>query len=99
MRRLREVGDPVDVVIITPEPGRHVEIGQRLLALAAHPREVQWVTWPTAGFAVPFDLFLKFENGEEEGEPEGEPELKAPKKRGRPRKAPVASTDEPEKEE
>jgi hypothetical protein len=54
----------VDVVIITPEPGRAKEIGQRLLALADHPHQVQWVTWPAAGFSIPLDLFAKFDADE-----------------------------------
>lgn len=65
MRRLREVGDPVDVVIITPEPGLQREIGQRLLALADSPYDVQWVTWPSAGFSVPLELFNRFDADEE----------------------------------
>jgi len=99
MRRLREVGDPVDVVIITPEPGRQAEIGQRLLALAEHPSQVRWVTWPRAGYSVPVELFGKFEADSDNAE---EPvEQEPPKKRGRPRKAqqPVERTDDPEKEE
>jgi hypothetical protein len=52
----------VDVVIITPEPGMHKEIGQRLLALAEHPRDVQWVTWPApGGYSIPLELFVKFD--------------------------------------
>ena len=60
MRRIREAGDIVDVVIITPEPGRAKEIGQKLLAMAANPRDVQWVTWPSAGFSIPLELFVTF---------------------------------------
>lgn len=87
----------MDVIIVTPEPGRHAEIGQQLLALADHPYDVKWVTWPTAGYQIPLSLFEKFEqaNGHPAYEEESAPE---PKKRGRPKKA-VASTDEPEKEE
>lgn len=60
MWRIREAGDPVDVVIITPEPGRAKEIGRKLLAMAANPRDVQWVTWPQAGFSIPLELFVQF---------------------------------------
>jgi hypothetical protein len=93
MRRIREVGDPVDVVIITPEPGRDKEIGQRLLALADSPADVQWVTWPQAGFSIPVELFVRFAEPDEETE-----ETKtAPKKRGRPKK--TADADDTSKEE
>lgn len=99
MRRLREVGDPVDIVIITPEPGRQAEIGQRLLALAEHPSQVRWVTWPRAGYSVPAELFHKFET-DTDGADEEPTEQEPPKRRGRPRKAqPVERTDDPEKEE
>lgn len=50
----------MDVVIITPEPGRHKVVGQQLLALADDPRDVQWVTWPVAGYSIPMDLFSLF---------------------------------------
>jgi len=39
----------------------HKEIGQKLLALAASPRDVQWVTWPQAGYSIPLELFVKFD--------------------------------------
>lgn len=94
MRRLREGGDTVDVVIISPEPGRHKEIGQRLLELAEHPRDVQWVSWPKAGFAVPLELFEAFTADDE---PADEPaEAKTPRKRATKaakKQAPVESTD------
>ena len=49
-------------MIVTPESGNAKEIGQRLLALADHPRDVQWVTWPApGGFSVPLELFAKFD--------------------------------------
>ena len=51
----------MDVVIITPEPGKQKEIGQKLLALADNPRDVQWVTWPKAGYSIPLALFMKFD--------------------------------------
>lgn len=70
----------MDVVIITPEPGRQKEIGQLLLTLADHPRDVQWVTYPVTGFSVPLDLFQRFDtlgpteelNGDGTWEPTGE---------------------------
>jgi hypothetical protein len=71
----------VDVVIISPEKGKAKEIGQQLLALADSPRDVQWVTWPAAGFAVPLDLFAKFDADGDE--PEVEAQEQAPKKRRR----------------
>lgn len=86
---LRETGDAVDVVIISPEPGMHKEIGQKLLALAEHPRDVQWVTYPETGFSVPWALFHKFDTADEEPAAEEE----APKRRrGRPRRE-ETSTD------
>ena len=96
MRRLCETGDAVDVVIITPEPGLHKEIGQKLLALADNPRQVQWVTWPQAGFSIPLELFVKFDSDGEDEEAAAEEE--APKRRrGRPRKE--ESTDNNTSEE
>jgi hypothetical protein len=70
----------VDVVIITPEKGKAKEIGQQLLALADNPRDVQWVTWPAAGFSVPVELFAKFDADEPEA---AEEETQAPKRRRR----------------
>ena len=97
----------MDVVIITPEPGMHKEIGQQLLGLADNPRDVQWVTWPQAGFAVPLSLFRLFDEGPATGgtiEPghirivgETGPEEEAPKRRRRPRKE--TSTDNTTSEE
>lgn len=37
------------------------KIGQLLLSLADSPRDVQWATYPVAGFAVPLDLFRRFD--------------------------------------
>lgn len=82
----------MDVVIITPEPGRHKEIGQRLLELAEHPRDVQWVSWPKAGFSVPLELFEAF-TAEDDEEPA---EAKTPRKRAKAAKKqapPVEATD------
>jgi len=84
----------VDVVIISPEPGKAKEIGRKLLALAEHPSQVQWVTWPQAGYSVPLELYVKFDT--EGDEPQVEEE--APKRRrGRPRKE--ESTDNNTSEE
>lgn len=82
-------------LIITPEPGRYKEIGQRLLALAEDPSLVQWVTWPTAGYAVPPELFHKFEQATAQLEQVAETPVEEPKKRGpgRPRRQPVEATD------
>lgn len=49
------------MVVVTPEPGQHARIGKALLALADDPRDVGWVTYPVAGFAVPEELFARFE--------------------------------------
>lgn len=88
MWRLRETGDAVDTVIITPEPGRHKDIGQLLLSLAVSPHEVQWVTWPATGYSVPLELFQKFTEAtagtSEQNAPEAEAEPR--KRRRRPRK-------------
>lgn len=51
----------MDVKIITPEPGRHREIGQLLFALADDPKDITWVTYPHSGFQVPESLFQAFE--------------------------------------
>ena len=85
----------MDVVIITPEPGKAKEIGQRLLALADHPGQVQWATWPQAGYAVPLELFVKFDADEDA--PEEETEAPVKRRRGRPRKE--ESTDNNTSEE
>lgn len=68
----------MDVVIITPEAGNQKQIGRRLLELAASPYDVQWVTWPQAGFSVPLELFNKFDS-----DAEGDTETEAPAKRRR----------------
>lgn len=90
MWRVREAGDAMDVVI-TPEHGRVKEIAQVLLKLAAHPNDVQMVSWPAQGFRVSGDLFARFEYfmaGEDSAETESEPEVAEPVKKrpGRPRK-------------
>lgn len=61
MWRLRQGGDVVDVVIISPEPGKAKEIGRKLLALADSPNQVHWVTYPETGFQIPLELFAKFD--------------------------------------
>lgn len=48
-------------LIITPEPGQQVAIAKLLLSLADHPAQVQSVSWPSQSFAVPQELFDKFE--------------------------------------
>ena len=103
MRRFREGGDPVDVVIITPEPGQHKDVGQRLLAviedMGLPGNTLRWVTWPTTGFAVPLEVYARFETDEEDDDGDEAAEAK-PKKRGRPRKKqPVQGTDNEIKEE
>lgn len=97
----------MDVIIVSPEPGREKEIGQRLLAVANHPNQVQWVTWPTAGFSVPIELLARMEedgkgnlSGSTVFDDTPDTPLPEPKKRGRPRKTAVENTDDnPEKEE
>lgn len=51
----------MDVVIISPEPGKAKEIGRKLLALADSPNQVHWVTYPETGFQIPLELFAKFD--------------------------------------
>lgn len=85
----------MDVVIISPEPGLQKEIGQRLLALADHPSQVQWVTWPQSGFSIPLELFTKFDVDGDEPEA-AEEETEAPKRRRRRNKE---STDDNTSEE
>lgn len=65
----------MDVVIISPEPGREKEIGQQLLALADHPRDVQWVTWPSpGGYSIPLELYAKFDgDGDDEAQADEQP--------------------------
>lgn len=66
----------------------HKEIGQKLLALADNPRDVQWVTWPQAGYSIPMELFAKFDaDGEEETAEE------TPKRRRRAARKEETSTD------
>lgn len=80
-------------MIITPEKGKAKEIGQKLLALAEHPRQVQWVTWPSAGFSIPMELFAKFDaDGEDEVAPAAE--QSAPPKRRRRSKEVTETTDD-----
>lgn len=99
MWRICEAGDIVDVVIITPEPGMHKEIGQRLLALAENPRDVQWVTWPQAGYSIPLELFVAFSKEAEPAETVGEDEEQPKRRRGRPRRQEADSTDNNTSEE
>lgn len=86
----------MDSVVITPEKGKAKEIGQKLLALADNPRDVQWVTWPAAGFSVPMELFARFDADGDE--PEAEEEA-APKRRRRRSKEATESTDNNTSEE
>lgn len=46
-------------VIIEPDKGKAAEIGRQLLALADNPNDVQWASWPVAGFRVPEELALR----------------------------------------
>lgn len=85
----------MDSVVITPEKGKAKEIGQKLLELADNPRDVQWVTWPAAGFSVPMELFARFDADGDE--PEVEEEAK-PKRRRRSKEA-TESTDNNTSEE
>jgi len=96
----------VDVVIIVPEPGKLKEIGQQLLALADSPGDVQWVSWPQAGYRVPAELAGKLkdvrDNYSADSVDQGDTVAEPPRRRGRPRKtveAPVRDTDDTEKEE
>ena len=92
-------------MIITPEPGRAKDIGQKLLAMAEDPRDVQWVTWPQAGFSIPLELFVKFSDGDKAaggvltrpvtiGEDYPPPSESPRPRRGRPRKQETESTDD-----
>ena len=90
----------MDVVVISPEPGMAKEIGRRLLELADHPRDVQWTTYPKAGFAIPLELFARFDTDEETAETDDTEtaERKPQRRRGRPRKE-ETSTDNNTSEE
>lgn len=94
MRGMGEAGDAMDMIIISPEPGKHKEIGKRLIELADNPyTDIAWVTWPAAGYAVTPELFARFDSDGEEDTDEKE----APKRRrGRQRKE---STDNNTSEE
>ena len=89
----------MDVVVISPEPGMAKEIGRRLLELADHPRDVQWTTYPKAGFAIPLELFARFDAEETAETDDTETaERKPQRRRGRPRKE-ETSTDNNTSEE
>ena len=83
----------MDVVIISPEPGKNKEIGQRLLALADSPYDVQWVTWPQAGYSIPLELFVKFDTDDE---PEAAQEAPLPRRRRRAKESTDNNTSEEE---
>lgn len=85
-------------IIISPEPGRHKEIGQLLLSLADHPQQVQWVTWPQAGYEVSEELFGKFAAETVDTEaPQPQPETPK-RRRARPRKEDSTDNDTGEEE-
>jgi len=90
----------VDVVIISPEPGQHKEIGQRLMAIIEAmglPRTtLQWVTHPVAGYLVPLEV--EHELHAEALASEEEADAPTPKKRGRAKKTPVQDTDKGKEE-
>jgi hypothetical protein len=88
----------VDMIIVTPEPGRHAEIGQRLLevlkGMGLPAGTLQWVTWPTAGYLVSADVYEAFDTDTRPGDADpGETAATEPKKRGRPRKTQPAVDD------
>jgi hypothetical protein len=78
----------VDVIVtVFPEEGNFPYIAKALLAVADHPGQVRYVTWPAAGFVVPEDVFDRFQKTlEASGADEKSQEPPAPKRRGRPRK-------------
>ena len=84
----------MDVVIITPEPGRQVQIGRKLLDLADHPNQVQWVTYPQAGFQIPLELFARFDADGDE--PEAAEEAPLPRRRRRAKESTDNNTSEEE---
>lgn len=99
-------------VIIEPDNGNAAQIGKQLLELADSPYDVQWVTYPVAGFKVPEELAIRLQgvrslpNTEQPAEdPVGALTQDTPRRRaGRPRKttsvdAPVLNTDDTEQEE
>lgn len=87
----------MDVVIISPEPGRQVEIGKQLLALADNPYQVQWVTYPQAGFQIPLELFVKFDAFDGDGQLQVEQEAVAlPRRRRRSKESTDNNTSEEE---
>lgn len=91
----------MDVVIIVPEKGRAKEIGRQLLDLADSPTQVQWVTWPQAGYQIPLILLERFDAANENADTAAPPTPEVmPKRRGRPRKeqstdnTPTAASEE-----
>jgi hypothetical protein len=94
-------------VVITPEKGQAARIGKILLALASDVKDVQWVSSPVGGFAVPQELFELFEQAMAALRDTGgeglmpiepiEPVVQEPRKRGRPRKA-VPAVEEGQEE-
>lgn len=38
--------------VIVPGPGVAADVARELLAVAPHPHDVKWVTWPRTGFRV-----------------------------------------------
>lgn len=93
-------------VIIEPDNGNASEIGRQLLDLAESPYDVQWVSWPVAGFKVPEELAAKLKGVRATpAEAQVESNVETARRRpGRPRRtvsvdAPVLNTDNTEQEE
>lgn len=84
-------------MLVIPEPGQLKPVAQLLLALADHPNQVAMVSSPQQGFAVPKELFDKFEAAYHKSEDDGkkvhlaaempvkEPNVAAPVVTARPR--------------
>lgn len=93
----------MDMIIITPEPGRHAEIGQRLLEVLKYmglpAGTLQWVTWPTAGYLVPADIYQAFAEIDVMADADSVEPVAPPKKRGRPRRPTAEDADDTLKEE
>lgn len=89
--------DSVDLyVTVIPEPGMNKVVAQALLSVAAHPNQIQVVTYPQFGYRVPADVFMAFDALGELAQPapvsppifiDGDTDLVALKKREKVRKS------------
>ena len=90
----------MESVIISPEKEKLKEIGQQLLELADNPSQVQWVTWPKAGYSIPLELFMRFDAFDSNGVPVLDEVVQEPEpKRRRRRNKESTDNNDPSEEE